>query len=273
MNRLDALQTIPRKAARKTGPESSELDLPALWEAYRVSRDDGLRNRLLVHYMPLSQMIARHMHSRMPATIELDDLAQAAILGMRSAISTFDPSRGIPFENYCGPRVRGAMLDHLRSLDWAPRMLRSRVQRLQEMIRQIEMSTGNAPTDEQLSSALHMPMHEVHGLKNEVVPPPVRIGTTQENDAHAINLELVADGHDDTPVRAAQRSDLREFLMRGLSHTERQVLILYYYESMSLREIGETLKLCESRVSQIHQAVIGRLRERMDRIGGSTIED
>jgi RNA polymerase sigma factor for flagellar operon FliA len=276
MNRLDALQTpsfTPRKAAGITNPESSELDLPALWEAYRVSRDDGFRNRLLIHYMPLSQMIARHMHSRMPRTIELDDLAQAAILGLRSAISTFDPSRGIPFENYCGPRVRGAVLDHLRSLDWAPRMLRSRVQRMQEMVRQMEMSTGSAPTDEQLSSALRMPMDELRSLKGEFVPPPVRIGTNQDNDAHAFNLELVADGHDDTPVRQAQRTDLREFLTRGLSQVERQVLILYYYESMSLREIGETLELCESRVSQIHQAVIARLRERMDRIGGSTIED
>jgi RNA polymerase sigma factor for flagellar operon FliA len=192
---------------------------------------------------------------------------------MRSAISTFDPSRGIPFENYCGQRVRGAVLDHLRSLDWAPRMLRSRVQRMQEMIRQIEMSTGNAPTDEQLSSALHMPIHEVHGLKGEMFPPPVRIRTTQEDDEHAINLELMADTHDDSPVREAQRSDLREFLLRGLSQSERQVLTLYYYENMSLREIGASLNLCESRVSQIHQAVIGRLRERMDRIGGSTIED
>jgi len=273
MNRLEALQATPRKAVRKIGLESSELDLPALWEAYHVSRDDGMRNRLLVHYMPLSRMIARHMHSRMPATIELDDLAQAAILGMRSAIATFDPSRGIPFENYCGPRVRGAVIDHLRSLDWAPRMLRSRVQRLQEMIRQIEMSTGNVPTDEQLSAALHMPVDEVQGLKGKITPPPMRISTTQENDAHAINLELIADRHDDTPVLEAQRSDLREFLLRGLGPTERQVLILYYYENMSLREIGETLGLCESRVSQIHQMVIGRLRERMHRIGGSTIED
>ena len=276
MNRLDTLQTqsFPsRKTAGKTNPESSELDLPALWEAFHVSRDDSFRNRLLIHYMPLSQMIARHMHARMPKTIELDDLAQAAILGLRSAISTFDPSRGIPFENYCGPRVRGAVLDHLRSLDWAPRMLRSRVQRMQEMVRQMEMSTGAVPTDEQLSSALRMPMDELRGLKREFVPPPVRIGTNQAEDAHAFNLDLVADGHDDTPVRQAQRADLREFLMRGLSHVERRVLILYYYESMSLREIGESLELCESRVSQIHQAVIGRLRERMDRIGGSTIED
>ena len=256
-------------------PETSQpgtLDLPALWEAYRVSRDESMRNRLLVHYLPLSRKIARHMHSRMPSSIELDDLAQAAILGLRSAIATFDPARGIPFENYCGPRVRGAVLDHLRSLDWAPRMLRSRVQRLQEMSRHIEMSTGSAPTDEQLSSALHLPVDQVQNLKGELMPPPVRIRTTRDDDEHAINLDLVADHHNDTPVREAQRADLRDFFARGLSSTERDVLTLYYYEDLSLREIGQTLGLCESRVSQIHQAVLERLRERMPRIGGSTID-
>ena len=230
-------EACPAKEIRDT-----ELDIQSTWEAYCVSRDETLRNRLLIHYLPLSQKIARHMHTRMPSSIELDDLAQAAILGMRSAIATFDPARGIPFENYCGPRVRGAVLDHLRSLDWAPRMLRSRVQRLQEMSRHIEMSTGSIPTDEQLSSALHLPVDEVQNLKGEIMPPPVRIRTTQEDDSHAINLDLVADHHNDTPVREAQRADLRDFFARGLSATEREVLTLYYYEDLSLREIGQTLE-------------------------------
>jgi RNA polymerase sigma factor FliA len=268
---MNRFETLPF-ASPETVSHPGTLDLPALWEAYRVSRDESLRNRLLVHYLPLSRKIARHMHTRMPSSIELDDLAQAAILGLRSAIATFDPARGIPFENYCGPRVRGAVLDHLRSLDWAPRMLRTRVQRLQEMSRHIEMSTGSVPTDEQLSSALHLPVDEVQNLKGEFMPPPVRIRTTQEDDEHAINLDLVADSHDDTPVRQAQRADLRDFFARGLSATEREVLTLYYYEDLSLREIGQTLGLCESRVSQIHQAVLERLRERMPRIGGSTID-
>ena len=113
-------------------------------------------------------------------------------------------------------------------------------------------------------------MYEIRG---EMLPPPVRIASGQADDTHAVNLDMVADEHDDTPELEAQRADLRAFLTRGLSDTERQVLILYYYENMSLREIGQTLKLCESRVSQIHQAVISRLRERRDRIGGSSLAD
>jgi len=270
MNRIDAL---PLTKTHKRAPLAKGTELDLLWEAYSVSRSEDLRNKLLVHYMPLSQMIARHMHHKMPASIEVDDLAQAAVLGLRSAIATFDPSRGIPFENFCGPRIRGAVLDYLRSLDWAPRMLRSRVQHVQEMIRQMEASTGSTPTDEQLSSALNMPVDQVQEIRGEMLPPPVRIATGHADEPHAVNLDLVADAHDDTPELEAQRSDLKDFLTRGLSETERQVLMLYYYENMSLREIGQTLKLCESRVSQIHQAVIQRLRERRHRIGGATLAD
>ena len=122
MFRMDALDDTQARLP------DAPLDLPNTWQAYVVSRDEALRNRLLIHYLPLSRMIDRHVHSRLPADVELDDLAQAAILGLRSAIASFNPDRGISFEHYCGPRVRGAVLAHLRSLDWAPRMLRSRVQ-------------------------------------------------------------------------------------------------------------------------------------------------
>jgi len=273
MNRIAALKFETKRREKPT--QSSDLDLASLWDAYRISREESLRNRLLVHYMPLSQAIAHHMHSRMPASVELDDLAQAAVLGLRSAIASFDPARGVSFETFCGPRVRGSVLDHLRSLDWAPRMLRSRVHRMQEMVRQMEMATGTPPTDEQLSSALHMPMNDVHTLRNEKCQLPVRIRNTAqgEDQQHAVNLELLPDCHGDSPVHEAQRAELKEFLMRGLSPTDRQVITQYYYDNLSLNEIGATLGLCESRVSQIHHSVLRRLRDRMDRIGGSTLDN
>jgi RNA polymerase sigma factor for flagellar operon FliA len=272
MSRLLAL-TDRTPALAKDG-----LDLAATWQAYGVSRDEALRNRLLIHYLPLSRAIARQIHNRLPTDIELDDLAQAAILGLRSAIATFNFDRGIPFEHYCGPRVRGAVLDHLRSLDWAPRMLRSRLHRMKQMIRQIEMETGAPPTDEELSTALNLPEEEFRTLRNEMAGPlQIRLTSSPngENGAEAgtINLDLLEDRTAFNPLREAQRADLREFLVKGLSAVERQVLMLYYYDNQSLREIGETLGFCESRVSQIHQAVIKRLRERMHRIGGDTVDD
>ncbi len=166
-------------------------------------------------------MIARHIHNRMPRDIDLDDLAQAAILGLRGAIASFDPDRGIPFEHYCGPRVRGAVLDHLRSLDWAPRMLRSRQQRLSEITRQIEMQTGFRATDEEVSSALNMPLDELADLRSEMAPTRIRSSVGDEEGQNAINLEMIPDRGNANPLRDAQRADLREFLVKGLSSVER----------------------------------------------------
>jgi RNA polymerase sigma factor FliA len=250
-------------------------ELEHLWESYLVSRDEGIRNRLLVHYLPLARGIARHVHSRLPAGADFEDLAQAAALGMRDAIATFRPEHGIKFEHYCGRRVRGAALDFLRSQDWAPRMMRSRMAKVNEMSMQMEMRDGVMPSDETLSAALGMPLEELRTARRESAAP-LRVRITSDEQAGergrgGVNLDALADDDSVDPVVEAQRTDLREFITKGLSVTERRVIMLYYYENMSFREIGETLELCESRVSQIHQAVLKRLRERRDRIGGVTI--
>ncbi len=276
MKRTNVIEDTNRSAARENplAGRLPELDLAGLWQAYAVSRDEKLRNQLLLHYLPISRTIARHIHGRMPGGVEVDDLTQAAALGLRSAIASFDSSRGIPFEHYCGPRVRGAVLDHLRSLDWAPRMLRSRVHRIQEMSRQLEMETGNKPTEDQISFALKMPLEELQGLRSDLCSPVrIRVSNTENDQQHAVNLDLLPDRGGLSPLEEAQRVDLRDFLVRGLSSVERQVILLYYYDSLNLREIGDALHLCESRVSQIHLAVIKRLRERMHRIGGTSVED
>lgn len=245
------------------------LNLQEIWQAYIVSKDDALRNKLILHYLPVVKAIARHLFDRMPAEVEFDDLTQAGTLGLRDAIAAFDPSRGVKFENYCGQRVRGAILDYLRSLDWAPRMLRRRMDRVREATLQLEMSTGQAPTSEQLCSALGMPAEELQQLQKEIGGPArmrVRISNEESDSDDAVNLDLLPDTGGADPFREALRADLREFLARGLNPTERQLVMLYYYEDLSFREIGETLNLCESRVSQIHAAVLERLRQRKDRL-------
>ncbi len=259
---------------RSTNPANPEIT--AVWEAYAVTRDESLRNRLLLHYLYIAKVIARHMRSRLPAGADLDDLTQAATLGLRDSIATYDASRGVKFEHYCGSRVRGAALDYLRSLDWAPRMLRSRLQKVQEAALQMEMQSGQAPSDEQLSQALNMPLNDVQSVRRESAAP-LRLRITNDDDSDSshggVNLNSLADRNPVDPVKEAQRADLKEFLSRGLSPSERQVVILYYYENFSFKEIGATLDLCESRVSQIHHAVMNRLRERVHRIGGTSVDD
>jgi RNA polymerase sigma factor for flagellar operon FliA len=268
---------VSRSSGSRSLKESlsgSGLDLATLWEAYRVSRAEELRNRLLVHYLPLAQVIARHLGSRLPsgAAADVDDLIQAATLGLRDAIATYDSGRGIKFEHYCGSRVRGAALDFLRSQDWAPRLLRSRMQRVQEMSLQLEMQSGSLPTDEQVSEALNMPLEECRATRRESAAP-VRLRLGGEGEDGGVDGFEVADTRPVDPVREAQRADLREFLVKGLSVVERQVTMMYYYDGMSLAEIGLALDLCESRVSQIHKSVLVRLRERGSRIGGVSLDD
>jgi RNA polymerase sigma factor for flagellar operon FliA len=273
---MDSMVTIASR--QETSPKQNP-ELAALWQAYGETRDESLRNRLLLHYLYIAKVIARHMRSRLPAGADLDDLTQAATLGLRDAIATYDPSRGVKFEHYCGSRVRGAALDYLRSLDWAPRMLRSRMQKLQETALQLEMQSGQSPSDEQLSEAMNMPIDELQTVRREAAAP-LRLRLTNDDDADTsgrsgggVNLNSLADDNPVDPVREAQRADLKEFLSRGLSSAERQVIILYYYENFSFKEIGATLDLCESRVSQIHHAVMNRLRERVHRIGGTSVDD
>ena len=257
----------------------SAEEVQDLWDSYLVSRDEAMRNRLLLHYLPLARGIARHVHGRLPAGSDFEDLAQAATLGMRDAIATFNPDRGIKFEHFCGRRVRGAALDFLRSMDWAPRMLRSRLQRVNEMSTQLEMQTGSLPTDESLSSALGIPIEELQSTRRESSTPlRVRISSDEDSgDGHygakGVNLNSIADSNAVDPVLEAQRADLREFIVKGLTRVERLIVTLYYYDNMSFREIGETLDLCESRVSQLHQVILKRLRERSGRIGGTSIAD
>jgi RNA polymerase sigma factor FliA len=267
------VRSAPRSHIKTLPPD----EVQHLWNCYFVSRDESIRNRLLVNYLPLARGIARHVHARLPLGADFEDIAQAAALGMRDAIATFRPEHGIKFEHYCGRRVRGSALDFLRSQDWAPRTLRSRMQRVNEMATQMEMQTGTLPTDESLSAALGMPLDELQSTRREAAAPlRIRLVGDEElsdgssSGAHGgVNLNALPDDNAVDPEIEAQRADLREFITKGLTVIERRVIMLYYYENMSFREIGETLDLCESRVSQIHQAVLVRLRERGDRIGGT----
>ena len=246
----------------------SELTVQEIWQAYLTSRDDSFRNQLLLHYLPVAKAIARNLANRTPADVEFDDLVQAGTLGLRDALASFDPSRGVKFENYCGQRVRGSILDYLRSLDWAPRMLRRRVDLLREMSLQLEMSSGHQPTHQELCDALQIPMDELQQTLKELEGPAhlrVRVSDEQSGD-ESVNLDLLADAHTDGPLTEVLRRDLREYVARGLNPIERQIMMLYYYEDLSFREIGETLNLCESRVSQLHTAILTRLRERKDRL-------
>lgn len=248
----------------KTHPD--EVD--ALWRALKADADEGARDRLLEHYLPLVKRTAERLRSKLPDMVDLDDLVSSGVFGLIDAVRGYDPGRGIRFETYGAQRIRGAMLDGLRSEDWVPRIVRSRARKLEQTLQSLQAELGRMPTEKETAKRLAMSVKAYRELRKEAHAAEITSLSavlTENHDGNAMRVEHVLQNpRAEDPRLSACRSDLREFLTRGSSRAERLVLILYYYEGMTLEEIGETLGLSESRISQIHSGIISRLRRRFE---------
>lgn len=245
----------------------AEAELFKLWREYDETKSQELRNVLLEHYLPLVKYVAERLHARMPREVELDDLMSAGVFGMMDAIDNFDPDRGVKFETYCNPRIRGAILDELRSLDWIPRLVRSRAHKLDDAYRRFEVKHGRVPTDSELARDLDMSEDELGNLMRSASAASV-ISLNRnycESDGSRVvqEIDVLKDGRIEDPTTNLQKQDLRELITRGLNQKERLIIILYYYEEMTMKEIGMTLNLSESRVSQMHASILLRLQNQL----------
>jgi RNA polymerase sigma factor for flagellar operon FliA len=204
----------------------------AMWLDYKAEPNDERRNRLVERYLPLVHRNAERFCKNLPDEVDLDDLASAGVFGLINAIKAFDLERGVKFETYCLSRIRGAMLDELRAMDWVPRLVRSQQKDDPEI----------------------------------VVPGFVSLNKKwYETDSHkdVRKIDILEDKKSEGPTRRLQRKDLMKLLTKGLNQKERIIMILYYWEGLTMKEISLTLDLSESRVSQMHSSVILRLREQL----------
>ncbi|MCC6240756.1 MAG: FliA/WhiG family RNA polymerase sigma factor [Phycisphaerales bacterium] len=242
-------------------------DIKKVWIDFKKSPNDQLRNMLMEHYLHLVRYNAERVHVKLPGEVELDDLMSSGIFGLMDAINAFDLDRGVKFETYCAPRIRGAILDELRSMDWVPRLVRSRAHKLNEATKHLEMELGRAPTNDELAKRLDLPVAEFDKMvKDASVVGVVSLSrkwfeTDSNKDVREIDVLQDKQGTD--PVREIQRKDLKELVTKGLSRAERLIIILYYFEEMTMKEIGTTLDLSESRVSQMHSSILARLKAQM----------
>ncbi len=273
---------MPRLAQRDNGidvpPESRNTqqtmrfgrqarDIQQVWDEYYRTKAERLRNILMEHYLHLVRYNAERIHVKLPDEVEFDDLMSTGIFGLMDAIAAFDPSRGVKFETYCAPRIRGAILDELRSMDWVPRLVRSRSHRLDSAGKQLEIELGRAPTAEEVAKKLNVPMDEYEKMAKDARA----VGTVSlsrkwfETDSNkdVREIDVLEDTRGADPVRDLQRKDLKDLITRGLSRAERLIVILYYFEEMTMKEIGATLDLSESRVSQMHSSILARLKAQM----------
>src|SRR5689334_6556411 len=227
-------------------------DIKEVWIEYKKTRSEATRNILMENYLHLVRYNAERIHVKLPDEVELDDLMSAGIFGLMDAIAAFDLDRGVKFETYCAPRIRGAILDELRSMDWVPRLVRSRAHKLDSANKQLEVELGRSPTHDEVARHLKVPMSEFEKMAK---------------DASAVGLVSLSrkwfETDSNKDVREIQRKDLKELITKGLSRAERLIIILYYFEEMTMKEIGSTLDLSESRVSQMHSSILARLKAQM----------
>jgi RNA polymerase sigma factor for flagellar operon FliA len=242
-------------------------DIKDVWIDYKKNKTEPLRNILMENYLHLVRYNAERIHVKLPDEVELDDLMSAGIFGLMDAINAFDLDRGVKFETYCAPRIRGAILDELRSMDWVPRLVRSRAHKLDGATKQLEVELGRSPTNEEVARRLKVSMNEFEKMAKDASAVGLvslsRKWFETDSNKDVREIDILEDKRGADPVREIQRKDLKELITKGLSRAERLIIILYYFEEMTMKEIGATLDLSESRVSQMHSSILARLKAQM----------
>ena len=240
-----------------------------MWREYKRTEDVILRNQLLEKYLPLVRYLAERMLAKLPQNIRVDDLESAGVLGLLDAVRGFDPERGVKFETYCSTRIRGSILDELRALDWVPRIVRSKANKIDRAWKTLETRYGRNPSDEEMAVQLDITDEEYEAMAREASAVSMTSLTTETKDDDGSKsmrkLDLLEDKKGLNPEVELKKKEVTEFLTRGLSRKERLIILLYYYEELTMREIGEALDLSESRVCQLHSRIIIRLKSQMQK--------
>lgn len=250
--------------ATKLSPE----EVQEIWEAYKKDQTNlHLRNKLIERYLPLVRYNAERVWAKLPDGVDLNDLMSAGVFGLMDAIDAFDMNRGVKFETYCVPRIRGAMLDELRTMDWVPRLVRSKASKLSAATKAVEAEVGRPPTDQEIAVKMELSLEEFEKLKSEAMA----VGLVSlnkkwyETDSYkdVREVDILEDGKGEDPTNGIQKRDLMRLVTKGLNRNERLIMILYYYEELTMKEIGTTLGLSESRVSQMHSSIVNRLKDQL----------
>lgn len=261
--------------AQPAAPAVSEAELEVIWKTFKRTRDENLRNTLIEHHMPLVRSIAERVLQTLPKSIELDDLSSAGTFGLMDAINGFDLSRGIKFKTYCTTRIRGSILDELRSQDWVPRLVRLKAHRLDRAIRQLEGELGRAPNQAEIANTLGITLEELQAHEAEANAKTIFSLSEKwddgDDDKEMEKIEILADRKSVDPIDTIQQRDALEMITGSLTKKERLIILMYYYEGLTMREIGEIMELTESRVCQIHSNVMARLKAQLDRTAGELV--
>lgn len=235
-----------------------------LWHEYRRTRRRELRDRLIEHYVVLVKYVAARVAGRLPSHLSVDDLYSAGLLGFLGAIEDYDPGLGVEFATYATPRIRGAIFDELRRLDWVPRGVRRRIREAERAIDVLTSRFGRQPTEDEIAAELRITPAAYRQLLGE----GVTMVSLEAGGDDGVPRDTLEDRETPSPLAHLAAREQREVLGRiidALPRRERQVVALYYYEELTMREVGEVLGVTESRVSQLHASAILRIRSALRR--------
>ena len=231
------------------------------------------QERVLLEHLPIVRFLARRIHERLPQHVDIEDLVSAGVVGLMDAFAKFDPAKKVQFRSYAQFRIRGAILDSLRTLDWSPRELRRKGRAVEEAIRVLTARLGRAPGENEIAAEMEMSLDDYQQLLGDL--KGLEIGTLHvernENSGEE-ELAYVPGKPEDDPLFHCLRGELEERLTDAIAHLpdrERLVMTLYYYEEMTMREIGLALGVVESRVSQVHASAVVHLRAALRDLAGS----
>lgn len=242
----------------------SEVDIEQIWGHFLRYHDTHSRNILWEYYLPQVKYTAERLHSRFPQSIELDDLYSVGITGLIDAIEKFDPARNVKFETYCVQRIQGAIIDDIRKKDRVPRLVRARAKQLQSVTQRLKAIFGRTPSDQELADELEMGIEDFYCFQRDAnASSLISLNSNISDSNEEFNeLSIIANRKSQDPLYEILKKDLKEFVTRGFSRQEQMIVVLYYFEEMTMREIGETLGISESRVSQLHSSIIARFQSR-----------
>ena len=246
-------------------------DIQSLWRRFKRTGVKGDRDRLILTYAPLVKYVAGRLGSGLPAHVDEGDLVSYGLLGLIGAIERYDPEREIKFETYAIVRIKGAIIDELRALDWVPRSVRSRAREIERAIAELEAKLGRAPTDEEIAKKLGITEEELEESLGEIARSSIaaldELWTVSGSGGDQVALiDTIEDESAPDPQGTLSVTEQKEALadaIARLPEREKLVITLYYYEELTLREIGEVLGVTESRVSQLHTKAVLRLRSRL----------
>jgi RNA polymerase sigma factor for flagellar operon FliA len=258
---------------RITIPPAVDDELGALWDAFKGSASDDARERLILHYAPLVKYVASRVATGLPASVEQADLVSYGVFGLIDALQKFEPGRGNKFETYAIPRIKGAIIDELRAMDWVPRSIRFKAREIEKAHSDLEAMLKRQPTEAEMAERLGISRSELHDVVSQIsfvsvlaLDELVSVGADRGEQVSLI--DTLADKHLD-PTSGVESQETRGLLaaaINSLSEREKIVVTLYYFEGLTLAEIGEILGVTESRVCQIHTKAVGGLRGQLSEV-------